>query len=165
MTCWLSLSEEHRPDVVVCVGEAGGRTAVSVERFAYNLAEARIPDNAGWQPHGVAVIDGLDDILETELDADALADAVRGCGVAAEVSEDPGRYVCNELYFHALARLDVPAVFVHAPAVRASGVASVGAETDQDAQEGELPSADDLARALAGVVDALRPPVRSGPPA
>ena len=41
---------EHRPDAVICVGQAGGRSAITPERVAINLADARIPDNAGEQP-------------------------------------------------------------------------------------------------------------------
>lgn len=42
--------EEHQPEIVICVGQAGGRSAVSFERVAINLAEARIADNEGNQP-------------------------------------------------------------------------------------------------------------------
>ncbi len=47
--------QQHQPDVVICVGQAGGRSAVSFERVAINLAEARIPDNEGNQPFDTAL--------------------------------------------------------------------------------------------------------------
>ena len=50
--------EETRPDLVVCLGQASGRSDVSVERVAINLVDARIPDNAGRQPIDEPVIAG-----------------------------------------------------------------------------------------------------------
>ena len=47
--------EEHQPEIVICVGQAGGRSAVSFERVAINLAEARIADNEGNQPFDTAL--------------------------------------------------------------------------------------------------------------
>ena len=42
--------KEHNPDIVINVGQAGGRSCVTVEKVGINLADARIPDNAGDQP-------------------------------------------------------------------------------------------------------------------
>ena len=42
--------QRERPDAVLCVGQAGGRAAITPERVAINLDDARIPDNAGQQP-------------------------------------------------------------------------------------------------------------------
>ena len=42
--------KEHQPDIVINVGQAGGRSCMTVEKVAINLAEARIPDNDGEQP-------------------------------------------------------------------------------------------------------------------
>ena len=42
--------KKYEPDVVINVGQAGGRSCVTIEQVAVNLAEARIPDNAGEQP-------------------------------------------------------------------------------------------------------------------
>lgn len=49
--------ETHQPDMVICVGQAGGRQTVTVEKVAINLAEARIPDNAGQQPSDVPLVE------------------------------------------------------------------------------------------------------------
>ena len=48
--------EEHRPDVVLSIGQAGGRAAVSVERVAVNLDDYRIPDNGGNQPEDEPIV-------------------------------------------------------------------------------------------------------------
>ena len=51
----------HQPDVVLCIGQAGGRTAITVEQIAINLMDAAIPDNQGNQPHDEPVFaDGAD---------------------------------------------------------------------------------------------------------
>ena len=46
----------ERPDAVLCVGQAGGRTAITPERVAINLMDARIPDNAGYQPVDTPIV-------------------------------------------------------------------------------------------------------------
>ena len=46
---------EHKPDVVICVGQAGGRAAITPEKVAINLMDGRIPDNAGYQPVDVPI--------------------------------------------------------------------------------------------------------------
>lgn len=140
------------PDVVLCLGEAGGRAVVTPERWAASLVDARIPDNAGAQPRAERLDDGPDR-LPSGLDVDALVEAVAAVGVSAEVSEDAGSFVCNAVFRAAVSQLDVPAGFVHVPALRPVGDARVGGETDA---RGPLPapemSEDDLDRAVAALV-------------
>ncbi|MFC7431447.1 MULTISPECIES: pyroglutamyl-peptidase I [unclassified Agrococcus] len=146
-----ALVAEHVPDAVLAVGEAGGRTAVTPERHGRNRIDARIPDERGEQPRDVPVDDGPE-LRPATLDVDALAAAVRDAGVAAEVSDDAGGFVCNRLAVEA-AGLDVPAAFVHVPAVRSAGVAGVGRETDAGRASVVPPlTLDDLATALAACV-------------
>lgn len=52
------LIRAHHPDVVVSLGLAAGRTAITPERVAINLAEARIPDETGARPLGLPLVDG-----------------------------------------------------------------------------------------------------------
>ncbi|MDO5678129.1 MAG: pyroglutamyl-peptidase I [Propionibacteriaceae bacterium] len=116
------------PDVVLCVGEAGGRAAVTPERWAVNERQARIPDNAGQQPSGP--IDDGPERLGSRVDVDAIVAAMRAAGVVAEPSEDAGRFVCNAIFRAALTSFDGPAGFIHVPALREHGEPLVGAETD-----------------------------------
>ncbi|MET7991436.1 pyroglutamyl-peptidase I [Amycolatopsis sp. NPDC005232] len=112
--------EEHRPSLVVCAGEAGGRVAVTPERVAINLIDARIPDNAGAQPIDVPVIADAPAAYFTTLPVKAAVAAIQAEGVPAAVSHTAGTYVCNQVFFglmHLLAH-DFPAVrggFVHVP--------------------------------------------------
>ena len=119
---------EHHPDAVVCLGEAGGRRAVTPERVAVNEMRARIADNAGAQPDGEEIVAGGAGERAASLDVDALVRAMREAGWAAAPSVDAGRFVCNFVAYHAYG-LGVPAVFIHVPALRSAGEASVGAET------------------------------------
>jgi pyroglutamyl-peptidase len=116
----LALVEKHRPDVVVCVGESAEAATVLVEAVAHNLDDARIPDNAGRQPHGVPIRDGGPETLSPSFDVEALAAAS-----GARVSHDAGRFVCNHVFYRALDELSVPALFVHVPAERDGSSAAV----------------------------------------
>lgn len=148
-----------RPDVVLCIGEAGGRGAVTPERWAVNERQARIPDNDGQQPSGT--IDDGEPRLASGLDVEALVAAITDAGIRAEASDDAGRFVCNAVFRAALTDFDGPAGFIHVPAVRARGEALVGAETDPSREPGageEHPvlSLADLVTALAAAVEAVR---------
>ena len=153
---FLALVEEHLPDVVVALGEAGGREAITVERWGVNEQRARIPDNAGAQPDGELVVEGASERREATLDPQLIVDAVRDDGWAAEVSDDAGRFVCNTVAFLAYG-LDVPAIFIHVPALRSTGVATVGAETGgATTATGNLAeNVEDLAAAIAAALTCL----------
>lgn len=112
--------EESHPEVVVCVGEAGGRTGITVERVAINVNDARIPDNAGQQPVDGPVVEGGPAAYFSTLPVKACVAAVRAAGIPAAVSQTAGTFVCNHV-FYGLAHLiatERPALrggFVHVP--------------------------------------------------
>jgi pyroglutamyl-peptidase len=137
---------EHAPDVVVCVGEAG-RAAVSIERVAVNLIDARIPDNDGSAPVDVPVVAGAPTAFLSGLPVKACLLAAQRTGVPVEVSGTAGSYVCNATFYalmHLLARqADVAGGFVHVPRVPEQ----VGAG------EPSLPAAE-TSRALRAILDA-----------
>ncbi|WP_297742490.1 hypothetical protein [uncultured Tessaracoccus sp.] len=142
---------EYRPDAVVCLGEAGGREAITPERVAVNEMRARIADNAGFQPRGEAIVVSGAGERAASVDVDALVGAMSEAGWAAEPSVDAGRFVCNFVAYHAYG-LGMPAVFIHVPALRSSGAATVGAETGGAvaASRGRVPRTfEDLGEALA----------------
>jgi pyroglutamyl-peptidase len=121
----------HRPALVLCVGQAGGRAAISLERVAVNLIDARIPDNAGAQPVDAPVLAGAPDAYFAPLPVKAMAAAVRDAGIPAEVSYTAGTFVCNALLFalcHHLAarRSPLPAGFVHIPYLPAQAASKPG---------------------------------------
>ncbi|GAA0482127.1 pyroglutamyl-peptidase I [Streptomyces olivaceiscleroticus] len=111
---------EADPEVVVCVGQAGGRPDVTVERVAINVDDARIPDNAGAQPIDEPIVEGGPAAYFTNLPLKACVTAVREAGLPASVSQTAGTFVCNHVFYglmHLLAT-ERPAArggFVHIP--------------------------------------------------
>ncbi|MDR7374806.1 pyroglutamyl-peptidase [Kocuria rhizophila] len=146
--------ETHQPDAIIAVGEAGGRAVVTPERWARNLGHGRIPDNDGVVRDAAPLAPGPER-LESRLDPSALSRAIQDTGVPAEVSDDAGAFLCNAVFWTALHRTDLPATFIHVPAVRSEGTASIGAETDPEHAHAESAlSFDDITHALAAVVGA-----------
>jgi pyroglutamyl-peptidase len=90
---------EHRPALVICVGQAGGRAAISLERVAINVNDARIPDNAGAQPVDTPVVADGPSAYFTSLPVKAMLQALQGAGLPAEVSQTAGTFVCNHVFY------------------------------------------------------------------
>jgi pyroglutamyl-peptidase len=112
----------HRPELVVCLGQAGGRAEISIERAALNIDDARIPDNLGRQPLDAAVVPGGPAAYFSTLPIKAIAHDLREAGVAAAVSNTAGTFVCNHVFYALMHRLaTTPALartrggFVHVP--------------------------------------------------
>ena len=111
--------EQHRPDLVVCAGQAGGRPRVSLERIAINCDDARIPDNAGNAPIDQPVVPGGPAAYFSTLPVKAALASLLAAGIPAEVSQTAGTYVCNHLFYglmHSLRlRPGTRGGFVHVP--------------------------------------------------
>lgn len=110
----------HRPHAVLCVGQAGGRAGVTVERVAVNLADAAIPDNAGAQPVDAPLRAGGPAAYFASIPVKAVVRAVEGQGIPCALSYTAGTYVCNCLLYRVLdlAAREFPALragFVHLP--------------------------------------------------
>lgn len=106
LTALNALLTQHRPALVICVGQAGGRSAISLERVAINVNDAPIADNAGGQPVDTPVKPGAPAAYFTSLPIKAMLAALHADGVAAEVSQTAGTFVCNHVFYglmHALA--------------------------------------------------------------
>lgn len=112
--------DDLRPDVCLCVGQAGGRAEISVERVAINVDDARIPDNAGAQPVDVPVAPDGPAAYFSTLPIKAIAEGIRAAGIPAVVSNTAGTFVCNHLMYgvlHTIHRqgLATRAGFIHIP--------------------------------------------------
>ena len=111
---------EHRPDIVLSVGQAGGCACVMIERVAINLADARIPDNDGQQPADELLQpDGADAYFAT-VPVKAMMENIRSHGIPCHISYTAGTYVCNCVMYNALymaqkKRFDFRAGFIHVP--------------------------------------------------
>jgi pyroglutamyl-peptidase len=110
---------EHRPDLVVATGLATGRSAVTPERVAINVLDARIPDNAGAQPVDVPIDPNGPDARFTGLPVKRIVRDVLAAGVPAAVSNTAGTFTCNQVFYELMtiaARDGFRAGFVHVPA-------------------------------------------------
>lgn len=108
-----------QPELVICVGQAGGRAEITPERVAINVDDARIADNAGAQPVDVPVVRGGPAAYWSTLPIKAIVAALRARGIPASVSQTAGTFVCNHVFYglmRALARRKgVRGGFVHVP--------------------------------------------------
>jgi len=93
------LMEQHRPSLVLCTGQAGGRAALSLERVAINVDDARIPDNAGAQPVDAPIVADGPAAYFTTLPIKAMLQALLDAGIRAEVSQTAGTFVCNHTFY------------------------------------------------------------------
>ncbi|OOG52123.1 pyroglutamyl-peptidase I [Polaromonas sp. C04] len=93
------LLKQHRPALVICLGQAGGRHALSLERVAINVNDARIADNAAAQPIDTPVIASGPAAYFTTLPIKAMLAALQQAGVAVEVSQTAGTFVCNHVFY------------------------------------------------------------------
>jgi len=143
-----------RPDVVVCVGEAGRRSHVGIERLAVNIADAELADNDGARPVDAPVVLGGPVGYLTGLPLRACLAAARATGVPTEISATAGTYVCNATFYALMDALTgMPGVrggFVHLP------------RTPDQARGGPSMTSADAARALAAVVAAAVQPAMVG---
>lgn len=91
--------ELHQPELVVCLGQAGGRPDVSIERVAINIDDARIPDNAGAQPIDQMIAKDGPTAYFSSLPIKAIVHALKAQGIPASVSHTAGTYVCNHVFY------------------------------------------------------------------
>ncbi len=101
-----NLLHRHRPALVVCTGQAGGRTALSLERIAINVSDARIPDNDGAKPVDTPVVAGGPAAYFTSMPIKAMFAALLAEGINAEVSQTAGTFVCNQVFYGLMHELE-----------------------------------------------------------
>ena len=114
----LAAAAEDAPDVILCVGQAGGRDAVTPERIAVNMASARIPDNRGNQPVETLILPGAPDGIFSTVPVAAMAEAIAAASLPGKISNTAGTFVCNDTLYrllHRFAGTAVRAGFVHVP--------------------------------------------------
>jgi pyroglutamyl-peptidase len=103
-----ALMDEHRPELVVCTGQAGGRAAISLERVAINVNDARIADNAGAKPIDTPIVPEGPAAYFTSLPIKAMLQALLEAGINAEVSQTAGTFVCNHVFYGLMHMLAQP---------------------------------------------------------
>ena len=128
----LAKAAQTQPDLILCIGQAGGRAAVTPERIAVNIRDARIPDNAGNQPGGEQIApDGPATYFAT-VPVKKMAAAIENAGIPATVSNSAGAFVCNDTLYsllHHYAHTDVKVGFIHVPYLPEQGQPSMELES------------------------------------
>ena len=112
----IEAAEVSAVDVIVCLGQAGGRAHITPERVAINVMDADIPDNAGYQPVDVPVVEGGPAAYFSTLPVKEMVAAMEDS--PARLSNTAGTFVCNQLLYgllHHFAATEVRAGFVHVP--------------------------------------------------
>ena len=110
--------EELRPDAVICVGQAGGRSGITPEVIGINLREAKIADNAGNMPQNEPVREGAPDGIFATLPIRKMVEAIKAIGLPAALSYSAGAFVCNDLLYsllHEFKNTDIKIGFIHVP--------------------------------------------------
>lgn len=135
-----ALMQTHQPRLVVCCGLAGGRAAISLERVAINVQDARIADNAGARPIDEPVVSDREAPAAyfTSLPIKAMRRALLQAGIPAQVSQTAGTFVCNHVFYglmHLLAQgglngelHGVRGGFIHLPWLPGQGTPSMPLE-------------------------------------
>ncbi len=118
--CLTELVQALRPDAVICVGQAGGRDGITIERVAINVMDAALPDNEGEQPRDVPVVPEAPAAYFATLPVKAMVAAIQAVSLPAKVSNTAGTFVCNTLMYHLLhlAATTYPSMmggFIHVP--------------------------------------------------
>lgn len=116
--CVLDAAKELCPDVILCIGQAGGRGAITPELVAINLRYAKTPDNAGYQPQDLPVIQGGPLAYFSTLPIRQMVAFIQKSGIEAQVSYSAGAYVCNDLLYTLLSHFEGNQTrigFIHIP--------------------------------------------------
>ena len=114
----LALIAEHNPDVVICLGQAEGRTQITPEKVAINLDDARLADNEGVLRSDVKILEGGPDAYFSTLPVKEIVEAIKNAGIPAAVSLSAGAFLCNHVFYVAqnnFAGTHVRSGFVHVP--------------------------------------------------
>ena len=114
----METADRISPDVILCIGQAGGRSAITPELVGINLRHASIPDNSGYEPKDEPVVAGGETAYFSSLPVRKIAGAIESAGLPAKVSYSAGAYVCNDLLYTLLERYKSSKIgvgFIHIP--------------------------------------------------
>lgn len=123
--------QQHNPQIVICLGQSKGRSAIAVERVAINVMDAIIPDNQAYQPIDVPIVEAGPVAFWSTLPIKAIVAKLQSQGIPAVVSQSAGTYVCNEVFYRLMhwAAANQPqlrAGFIHVPALPEQVIPTAG---------------------------------------
>ena len=146
----LAAARSDPPDVILCVGLAAGRDAVTPERIAINICDARIKetrDNAGHLAQGECCVPGGPAAYFSTVPVEQMVQSIRDAGLRAAVSNTAGTFVCNDTLYrllHEYAQSDVRVGFIHVPRLPRQG-----------GDDGPCMSLEDIIRALSAAITSI----------
>lgn len=110
----------HKPDKILAIGQAGGRSGITIERIGINIDDATIEDNAGYAPIDQAIHPLGPAAYFSTLPIKSMVQGLQNAGIQARISNTAGTYVCNHILYGTLDFLhetqqEVQAGFVHIP--------------------------------------------------
>ena len=114
----IAAAEGLQPNAILCIGQAGGRAAVTPEVVAINLQEARIPDNRGNQPMNTPVVKGGPAAYFATVPVREMVQTILAASIPAALSYSAGTFVCNDVLYRLLHHFDGTATqagFIHVP--------------------------------------------------
>ena len=114
----IELSAEIDPDVILCVGQAGGRSAITPELVGINLRNGSIPDNDGYKPVDEPIIPNGADAYFSSIPVRKISESISKEGIPSAVSYSAGTYVCNDVLYTLLAHFKNTKTrigFIHVP--------------------------------------------------
>lgn len=144
--------DKEQPDIVLCIGQAGGRKDITVERIAINIDDARIPDNEEKQPVDQPIVEEGPAAYFSNLPVKAMVKAIQEIDIPASVSNTAGTFVCNHLMYGVLHYLgeNYPKArggFIHVPFIPRQVVRRASAAPSMNL--------DDIVRGLVAAIRAI----------
>ncbi|MGN0144497.1 MAG: pyroglutamyl-peptidase I, partial [Clostridium sp.] len=115
---------KHNPDIVISIGQAGGRYGITPERVAINIDDARIADNESNQPIDTAIFEDGENAYFTTLPIKAMVEEMKKNNIPCSVSNTAGTFVCNHvmygiLYMASKKYPNIKGGFIHVPYIPA----------------------------------------------
>lgn len=113
-----TIMREFQPDAVISLGQAEGRTAISLERRAVNKDDVPMPDNVGDVRVNQVIVQSASDALPSTLPIDAIFNSLQEATIPVEYSQSAGNFLCNNLFFQSQYSFSsIPSGFIHLPLV------------------------------------------------
>ena len=121
---------KHNPDVVISIGQAGGRVGITPERVSVNIDDARIPDNEGNQPIDTPIFEDGANAYFSTLPIKAMVKEMNDNGIPGSVSNTAGTFVCNHVMYGVLYMAvkkypNIKSGFIHVPYIPAQAATKV----------------------------------------
>ena len=112
--------DEYEPDIVISLGQAGGRACISIERVAINIDDTTMADNEGNMPVDQPIFKDGENAYFSNLPIKNMVEDIKKAGIPANISNTAGTYVCNHVMYGILykihkEKLDIKAGFIHVP--------------------------------------------------